>query len=98
MAMVEILEEQEAKDGWSFTAQVLDSAGDLSRLCIRLSWADYNLWSPDGADPPAEVARAALEFLADRVEAEDLPASFDASLTRRRFVDADQCIPGMITK
>lgn len=98
MALVEILDEQEVKEGWSFTAQVLDGAGDVSRLKVRLSWADYNLWSPNGADPPADVVGAAIEFLLERVSLDELPASFDASIARRRCMDADDGIPVLITR
>ena len=96
VAMVEILDERDASDGWSFDAQVLDPSGDLSRVRMRLSWADYNLWSPTGADTPASVARAVIQFLASHSTLIDLGASFDASIARRRFGDADERIPRLI--
>ena len=64
VTMVEILDERDADDGWTFDAQVIDASGGLSRCSVRLSWADYNLWSPSGADTPANVVRAVVEFLA----------------------------------
>ncbi len=94
--MVEILDEHDASDGWSFDAQVLAPSGDLSRVRVRLSWADYNLWSPTGADTPASVVRAVIEFLGSRLSLGDLGASFDASIARRRFGDADESIPKLI--
>jgi len=98
VAQIEILSEQEQPGCWRFDVQVLDSAGALRRHAVSLSWADYNLWSQDGADEPARVVDAAINFLLSRTPADDLPAKFDASLARRRFADADRVIPTLIGK
>ena len=96
MANVEILSEQQGQQGWTFETQVLESDGTLRRHQVTLSWADYNLWSPDGRDVPARVVQAMLDFVLDRLDADDLPSKLDASLARRRFADADATIPKLI--
>ena len=98
MAQIEILSEQEQPGCWRFDVQILDGAGSLRRHAISLAWADYNLWSQDGADEPSRVVDAAINFLLARTDAKDLPVKFDASLARRRFADADQVIPTLIGK
>lgn len=96
MAQVEILSERDAASCWMFSMQVLDDAGALHQHELRLSWADYNLWSADGADSPAKVAEAAMQFLLAHHAPADIPDSFDASLVRRMVADADQHIPSYI--
>lgn len=96
MAQIEILSEEESPGRWRFEVQVLDNLGTLRRHFITLSWADYNLWSQDGADEPSLVLDAVLNFLLARVPAADLSERFDASFARRRFVEADQIIPTLI--
>lgn len=96
MAQVEILSEQERDGGWTFNVQALDEAGSLHRFDLRLSWADYNLWSPDGADPPDRIAEAVMSFLLARQPAGELRPSFDASIARRMHADADAAIPQLI--
>lgn len=101
MAQIEILSEQGGEasrgaGGWVFAAQAIDDAGALHRFTLRLSWADYNLWSPDGSDSPERIAEAVLAFLISRKDIRQLPASFDASIARRWFADADEAIPALI--
>ncbi|HMN95168.1 MAG TPA: hypothetical protein PKC43_02275 [Phycisphaerales bacterium] len=87
MVVVEIRSESEVPGGLRFAAAA-ERDGRAISVEVRLSWADYNLWSPDGADAPERVARAALLFLLSRSEG-DPPASFDAAMLRRRFPEAD---------
>jgi hypothetical protein len=96
VAQVEIVAETEESSGWSFEAQVLDDAGMLHRLRVLLSWADYNHWSRDGSDSPAQVVEAVIRFLADRDGAAALRERFDASIARRLHSDADEEIRGRI--
>jgi len=92
-----VLDEQETPEGLRFTARL--EAGASSRsVAIRLHWADYNLWSPDGADPPEHVARAAIRFACSRSPLSELPASFDAAMLRRRHADADREIPALVRR
>jgi hypothetical protein len=98
VAQIEILSEAEAPGRWHFEVQVLDNAGALRRHAVTLAWADYNLWSQDGADEPSRVVDAAINFMLSRADAAELPAKFDASLARRRFPNADQIIPTLIGK
>jgi len=90
---VEVGSERECEGGWSFEVRF----GDLART-LRLSWADYDLWSNDGGDPPHAVARAVALFLATRITPTDLPATLDASTARRRFPGADLEIPKLIQR
>lgn len=95
---IEIIAEREAPKRWEFDVQILDDAGGLRRVQMTLSWADYNLWSADGADEPSKVAEAALYFMIQRAGVDDIPAKFDASHARRKSPDADQVIPSMIRR
>ncbi len=96
MPDVEVVSEQECEGGWYFELRFgdVDAAGVTRTL--RLSWADYDLWSNDGSDPPHAVATAVAVFLVSRITASDLPATLDASIARRRYHDADEQIPKLI--
>lgn len=96
MAQVEIVSERDGSGGWLFTARVRDEQGTQRDHEVYLSWADYNLWSGSGADPPAAVAAAAVRFVCDRMAPEELGGRFDAAAARRRFPDADEEIPALI--
>ncbi len=96
MAQIEILSEREAPAGWLFTIEVLGEEGSLSRFDVNLSWVDYNLWSASGADAPSQVAAAVIRFLLLRSENRDLKPSFDASIARRMYPEADTQIPTLI--
>ena len=96
MAAVEVVSEREVTAGWIFVIQVLDDDGGLGRHDVRLSWADYALWSASGADEPASVAAAVVHYLLSRAPAGELRSSFDASISRRLHEDADNEIPGFI--
>ena len=99
MSDVQIESETEDHDGWTFRLLIAaESAEPPSRRTLRLAWADYDLWSADGADPPHAVAAAVVEFLLSRLGLADLPAKVDASVARRRFPDADTEIPGLIRR
>jgi hypothetical protein len=93
---IEILSERERGAGWQFAVAVADRAGARTDHSMSLSWADYNLWSPGGADPPAAVARAVVRFLLACADGGRLRAAFDASLARRLHADADREIPALI--
>ncbi len=96
MAEIEIVSEKEEPGGWSFQVRIGEGASDDVTRTLRLSWADYNLWSHDGGDPPHAVARAVALFLLSRISAADVPVTIDASTARRRFPDADDEIPKLI--
>ena len=97
MAVFEIITEHEHANGWSYRVQSPSpNTGKLHQFNMQLSWADYNHWSATGTDAPQSVADAVLSFLLDRLEPHDLPDTFDASLARRRFDDADHLIPSLI--
>ncbi|MHC4246960.1 MAG: hypothetical protein ACYSUU_09185 [Planctomycetota bacterium] len=94
--MFELVEELEDATGCSWTLQRLDAEGRLERSRMRLGWADYGVWSPDGGVSPARVAEAVVAFALDRPEFDPLPDPFDAAMARRRVHDADDRIGRMI--
>ena len=98
MAQIEILSEQERTAGWSFQARLLDEDGTLYPVALTLAWADYNLWSPDGADEPQQIALAVLSVLASRQPVSEIRSSLDAALLRRLYDDADEIIPRHIRR
>ncbi len=98
MAQIEIVSEQEQPSGWIFEIHLLDEHGSLHNCRLSMAWADDNLWSPDGADEPQRVAEAVLAYLISHLPAGEIPPSFDASLARRLFDDADKSIPGHIRR
>ena len=98
MSQVEITAEREAGAGWSFDAHVIDDEGALSQITLRLSWADYNLWSTDGSAVPTAVAEAALRFIVACQGWDSSRTSLDASIARRLSPNADTAIPTMIAR
>jgi hypothetical protein len=98
MPQVEIISQSDdpGGGGWLFDAQAIDDEGRLRAISLRLSWADYNLWSATGSDPPETVARAALAFVLQRKPVDQWPMRLDASMARRWFTDADERIPRLI--
>ncbi len=100
---ITIRTECETDTGWQFAAEAhagsASGAGSgVHRFTVRLSWADYNLWSPDGTDRPEEVAKAALRFLLQREPAAEVASDFDLARIRRRYPDADHAIPALIAR
>jgi hypothetical protein len=92
-----VLDEEETSVGLRFRARV--EVGASSRMLeVRLHWADYNLWSPDGTDPPERVATAVLRFVCSRCPLAELPPSFDAASLRRRHSDADREVPALVRR
>ena len=87
---IEILTEVEVERGWRFTAQVLQPDGALRPLGLDLSWADYDLWCPEGSAPPAAVAESALRCILEHQGDRALPARLDASHARRLHAEADR--------
>lgn len=99
MPDVQIVSEQEDRGGWTYRVRVAgEDPAPAARCTLRLAWADYDLWSADGADPPSAVAAAVVEFLLSRLRRSELPQRLDASLARRRFPDADAEIPRLIRR
>ena len=87
----EIVKEREEPAGWSFDVQEIRADGSLAGIRLTLSWADYDLFCPDGAVPPEAVARAVLEVAQD-LWPEGVPPRFDASFPRRRDREANRRI------
>ena len=98
MADVEVVSETEDQRGWSFQLRIGEGASDDVTRTLRLSWADYNVWSDDGGDQPQAVAKAVALFLLSRMTASNVPATIDASTARRLFPGADDEIPKLIER
>lgn len=99
---IHMLREREVGPGWVFDAEVrriepgeskepgAERGRVIARHELRLSWADYNRWSPGGADRPEQVAAAVLRYLYEWNLPEKIPASFDAATLRRLDHEADR--------
>lgn len=92
---VEVLSEREHGPAWIFSMRHLPSGRTHE---MAMSWADYDLWSPEGAHPPSEVARAAAEVLLEALHDSGLPppGRSDVSLARRHRPNADALIRGRL--
>jgi hypothetical protein len=89
--IIEVLSEREQGPMWVFSMRHLPSG----RTCeMAMSWADYDLWSPEGAHAPSEVACAAAEVLVEALLDAGVqpPARTDVSLARRHRANADALI------
>lgn len=88
---IEVLSEREHGPTWIFSMRHLPSGRTHE---MAMSWADYDLWSPEGTHPPSEVARAAAEVLIEALHDAGMPppARTDVSLARRHSPDADALI------
>ena len=89
---VEILHERELPGRWEFDAQAILPDGGLLRQLVRLSWADYQLLSPDGTDPPERIAAAAFRCFLDHRDRFPPLATLDVAMLRRRIAGADSLI------
>ncbi|MDA0295803.1 MAG: hypothetical protein O3A31_07450 [Planctomycetota bacterium] len=94
--MFELIDEIEDSTGCIWTIQALDSEGGLRKTRIRLGWADYGVWSPDGGISPERVAEAVVSFALRHAEFSPLPELLDAAMARRRVPDADAEIGRLI--
>jgi hypothetical protein len=94
--MFELIDENEDSTGCTWTIQALDSEGGLQRTRVRLGWADYGVWSPDGGIPPERVAEAVVAFAMGHPAFGPLPELLDAAMARRRIPDADAEIGRLI--
>lgn len=89
---VELLGEREIPQAWEYDAQILTGRGAVERRVLVLHWADYQMWSPDGAVPPSRVAEAVLRFVAARPEIFAAMERIDAAVARRKVPGADRII------
>lgn len=94
--MFELIDEIEDPTGTSWTIQRIDSDGRLQRSVVRLSWADYDVWTPDGTLPPSRVAEAVVAFALGRPEFDPLPDRLDAARARRLVPGADRMIGDLL--
>ncbi len=93
---VELLAERDIPTAWEYDAQILTGTGTLERKVLRLSWADYQMWSPDGAIAPSRVAEAVLRFIALHAEAFAVMEVVDAAVARRKVPGADAAIAALL--
>lgn len=93
---VELLGEREIPQAWEYDAQILTADGAVERRVLVLHWADYQMWSPDGAVPPSRVAEAVLRFLSLHREAFAGIERLDAAVARRKVRGADRTIADLL--
>ncbi|MEE2973378.1 MAG: hypothetical protein VX672_09645 [Planctomycetota bacterium] len=94
--MFELIDETEDPTGTSWTIQRIDPEGRLRRSVVRLAWAAYDVWTPDGTLPPSRVAEAVVAFALGRPEFDPLPDPLDAARARRVIPDADRMIGDLL--
>lgn len=94
--MFELIDETEDPTGTTWTVQRIDPEGRLQRSEVRLSWADYDVWTPDGTLPPSRVAEAVVAFVLARPEFDPLPDRLDAARARRVVPGADRMIADLL--
>ena len=92
----ELLDESESPDGTTWTVQSIDDSGELRRFRVRLSWPDYDVWSPDGGVAPSRVATAVVNVVLSHGVFDPIPDTVDAALVRRRLPDGDRIVASMI--
>lgn len=94
MADIEVSEERELNNAWSYQVTVYDHG---KRHCheVTLGWSDYDLWC-GGSAPPAKVVEAAFVFLLRHEPASTILSKFDCSVIRRYFPDVDDQLPEII--
>ena len=81
--------EREAENAWIWHVAI-DAPEGSTLHELRLSWADYNIFSPDGTRTPADVGRAVLQFFARHRSEFLLRERLDAAMARMRFPFADR--------
>lgn len=92
MALVELVRETDGPSAWDFHLRIINDDGNAVDHLLRLSWVDYNWWSPEGQHEPSAVALAVAEVWIDaasRGSASAFPPRCDASVLRRLLSDAD---------
>ncbi len=87
MPEIEVGEEQEGPNCWSYDVTVFDG-GRTHRYAVTLSWSDYDLWS-GGSAPPSKVIERAFLFLLDNEPPTAIMSKFDCSVIRRYFPEVD---------
>lgn len=91
-----ITSEVEADGFWLYEIDCLQSGEVITTSRLRLAWADYDMWVPDGTVEPACVADALFRYLHQHPEFEQLPDVVDSSHPRRLDKGADDAIAGLI--
>lgn len=94
MAQIEIGQETEGPNRWSYDVTVHDE-GKTYTYDVTLSWSDYDLWSR-GRVAPERVVKAAFNFLLSKESADSILSKFDCALIRRYFPEVDSELPGML--
>lgn len=95
MAEVDVQSETPIDRGWAFRVLVRADEGEPEARTVRLSWADYDLWS-HGAAAPERVAAAVMRFLLARVPLPEVRPEFDAASLRRSWPEIDHEVPRVL--
>lgn len=91
MSKIEIGQETEGNNQWTYDVQVHDG-GRTHRYRVTLSFSDYDLWSK-GRVSPSRVVEAAFEFLLEQESPGEILSKFDCSVIRRYFPAVDKSLP-----
>jgi len=91
MAEIEVTEEREEGNRWSYVVRVYDG-GRRYEYAVTLGWSDYDLWC-HGRTPPSKVVERAFEFLLQREPASAILPKFDCAVIRRYFPEVDKELP-----
>jgi hypothetical protein len=95
MTDITIQAENQQDTEWNYQV-ALDANGKTYSFDVSLSQSDYQAWS-EGKATPAEVVRAAFQFLLDREPASSIMSQFDCSVIRRYFPEVDRELPNYIS-
>lgn len=91
MPEIEVTEEREGENRWSYVVFVYDG-GRKYEYAVTLGWSDYDLWC-HGRTAPSTVVERAFEFLLLREPASAILSKFDCSVIRRYFPEVDKELP-----
>ena len=96
MSAYKVISESEEDGCWIYRFEACPDGVTTTVGRLRLAWADYDLWIPDGTVEPARVADAILRFVLENSAFQPIPDRIDSSHPRRLVSDADQRIIHLI--
>ncbi|MCC6683007.1 MAG: hypothetical protein IT445_19070 [Phycisphaeraceae bacterium] len=94
MPEIEVTQEREGTNQWSYTVRVFE-AGRRHEYAVTLGFSDYDLWCR-GRAAPSRVVEQAFAFLLEREPADAILKRFDCSVIRRYFPEVDRNLPGRL--
>ena len=80
----------------TFDVAVRDSGGETLHR-VTVSPADAAVFAGSGVDP-ADIVKAAMNFLLDREPKESILRAFDIAVIRRYFPEFDEAFPAYLSR